>query len=162
MSFHCRKYPSTTVLHLSLSFAVLVHTAPCCPTMSSLQRCFGLPTDHMPFIYHSVLLVFHIIFFHSSDCTDSKSKTAQTGSKQQDSSCRTCFFTRCSQAVELSSSISSQHHIHHFFQKGPEDLPFQTPLFAVVTSCVSLAVRTESPSVMITQLFPPPPSPLPP
>ena len=65
------------------------------------------------------------------------------------------FSLRCSQAVELSSSISSQHHIHHFFQKGPEDLPFQTPLLAVVTSCVSLAVRTESPSVMITQLFPP-------
>ena len=45
------------VLHLSLIFAIPVHTAPCCPTMSSLQRRVGLPTDLTPFIYHSVLLI---------------------------------------------------------------------------------------------------------
>ena len=48
------------VLHLSVSFAVLVHTTPCCPTMSSLQRHFGLPTDLTPFICHYVLLIVHL------------------------------------------------------------------------------------------------------
>ena len=46
---------SARVLHLSLSFGILVQTAPCCPTMSSLQSGFGLPTDLTPFICHSVL-----------------------------------------------------------------------------------------------------------
>ena len=44
-----QKRPPTRILRLSLSFAVLVHTAPCCPTMSSLQRRFSLPTDPTPF-----------------------------------------------------------------------------------------------------------------
>ena len=39
-----------------LSSAILAHTVPCCPTLSTLQRCFGLPTDLIPFICHSVLL----------------------------------------------------------------------------------------------------------
>ena len=43
------------------AFSVLVHTAPCCPTMSSLQRRFGLPTDLTPFICHSVLLIVHLL-----------------------------------------------------------------------------------------------------
>ena len=30
--------PQEIVRHLPLSFAIVVHTAPCCPTMSSLQR----------------------------------------------------------------------------------------------------------------------------
>ena len=37
----------------SLSFVILVHTALCCPTMSSLQRRFGLPADFTPYICHS-------------------------------------------------------------------------------------------------------------
>ena len=68
MSFHYRKQPSARVLHLSLSFAVLVHTAPCCPTMSSLQRRFGLPTDLTPFICHSVLLIVHLLSFVRAMC----------------------------------------------------------------------------------------------
>ena len=58
--FCSRLCPSTRVLQLSL--AVLVHTAPCCPTMSSLQECFGLPADLTPFICHSLLLVVHLSF----------------------------------------------------------------------------------------------------
>ena len=60
--------PPLRVLHLSLSFAVLVHTAPCCPTMSSLQRHFGLPTDLTPFICHSVLPVVHLLSFIRAMC----------------------------------------------------------------------------------------------
>ena len=41
--------PTFSVLFLN------VHTTPCCPTMSSLQRRFGLPTDLTPFVCHSVL-----------------------------------------------------------------------------------------------------------
>ena len=59
MSFHCRKKLSARVLQLSLSFAILVHTVLCCPTMSFVQRRFGLPTDLTPFICHSVLLITH-------------------------------------------------------------------------------------------------------
>ena len=58
MSSHCRKKPSDRVLQLSLSFAILVHTAPCCPTMSSLQH-----FDLTPFICHSVLLIVHLLSF---------------------------------------------------------------------------------------------------
>ena len=43
--------------------AILVHTAPCSPTMSSLQRRFGLPTDLTPFICHSVLLIVQLLSF---------------------------------------------------------------------------------------------------
>ena len=68
MSFHCRKKPSARVLHLSLSFAILVHTAPCCPTMSSLQQCFGLLTDLTPSICHSVLLIVHLLSFIQEVC----------------------------------------------------------------------------------------------
>ena len=63
MSFHCRKHSSARVLRLSLSFGILVHTAPCCPTMSSLQRRFGLPTDLKPFICDSLLLIVHLLSF---------------------------------------------------------------------------------------------------
>ena len=45
------------VFHLSLSFAILVHATSCCPTMSSLQRRLGLPTDLTPSVCHSVLLI---------------------------------------------------------------------------------------------------------
>ena len=54
-------------LQLSLSFVILVYTAPCCPTMSCLQRRFGPPTDITPFIYHSVLLNSPSIIFHTGD-----------------------------------------------------------------------------------------------
>ena len=50
------------------SFSILVHTAPCCPTMSSLQRCFGLSTDLTPFICHSVLLIVHLLSFIRAMC----------------------------------------------------------------------------------------------
>ena len=63
MSFHCKKWPSARVLKLFPSFAIFVHTAPCCPTMSSLQRRFGLPIDLAPFICHSVLLIVHLLSF---------------------------------------------------------------------------------------------------
>ena len=43
--------------------SILVHTAPCCPTMSSLQRRFGLPTDLTPSVCHSVLLIVHLFSF---------------------------------------------------------------------------------------------------
>ena len=43
--FHCMKQPSARILQLSLSFTVLVHIAPCCPSISSLQRRFGFPLD---------------------------------------------------------------------------------------------------------------------
>ena len=49
------------VLSVSLSFAILVHTAPCCPTMSSLQPRFGLPTYLISIICHSVLLMIHLL-----------------------------------------------------------------------------------------------------
>ena len=67
--FYSRLCPSTAgsspppVFHFSLSFAILVHTTPCCLTMSSLQPRFGLPTDLTPSVCHSVLL----IVFHSGD-----------------------------------------------------------------------------------------------
>ena len=64
MAFHCRKQPSSRVLQLSLSFALLVHTTPCCPTMSSLQRRFGLPTDLTPFICHSCASNSPSVIFH--------------------------------------------------------------------------------------------------
>ena len=60
--------PSSRVLRLSLSFAVLVHTAPCCPTMSSPQRRFGLPTDLTPFICHSLILIIHLLSFIRAMC----------------------------------------------------------------------------------------------
>ena len=63
VSFHWRKKPSAKVLQLSLSFAILVHTAPCYPTTSSLRWRFGLPTDLTPFICHSVLLMVHLLSF---------------------------------------------------------------------------------------------------
>ena len=47
----------------SLSFAVLVHAAPCCPKTSSLQRLFGLSTDLTSFIYYFVLLVVQLLSF---------------------------------------------------------------------------------------------------
>ena len=68
MSFHCRKQFSVRVLQLSLSFALLVHTAPCCPTMSSLQRRFGFPTDLTPSVCHSVLLIVHLLSFVRAMC----------------------------------------------------------------------------------------------
>ena len=64
--FYSRLCPSTAgsspppVFHFSLSLAILVHTTPCCHT-SSLQWCFGLPTDLTPSVCYSVLLiVFHL------------------------------------------------------------------------------------------------------
>ena len=63
MSFRCSKQPSSRVLQLHLSLDILVHTAPCCPTVSSLSRRFGLPTDLTPFICHSVLLIVHLLPF---------------------------------------------------------------------------------------------------
>ena len=68
VSCHCRKYPSARVIQLSLSFAVLVHTTPCCPTMSPLQRRYGLPADLTPFIFHSVLLIVHLLSFIRAMC----------------------------------------------------------------------------------------------
>ena len=68
MSFHCKKKPSARVLHLSLSFAIPVHTNPCCPTMSSLQRHSGLPTDLTPSVCHSVLLTVHLLSFIQVMC----------------------------------------------------------------------------------------------
>ena len=53
--FYSRLRPSTAVgsrppvCQCFLSFVVLIHTAPCCPTMSSLKRRVGLPTDLSPF-----------------------------------------------------------------------------------------------------------------
>ena len=54
------------VLQLFLSFAILVNTTPCCPTMSSLRR--FPPTDHPPFICHSVLLTVHLLSFSPVMC----------------------------------------------------------------------------------------------
>ena len=54
---------SARVLQLSLSFAILFHIAPCCPTISSLQQLFCLPADLMPFICHSMLLTVHLLSF---------------------------------------------------------------------------------------------------
>ena len=68
VSFHCRKKPSARVFHRFLSFAILVHTPPCCPTMSSLQRRFGLPTDLTPSVCHSVLLIVHLLSFIRAMC----------------------------------------------------------------------------------------------
>ena len=56
-----RKSPPT------LSFPLLVHIAPCCPTLSFLQ-CFGLQTDLTPFICHSVLLTVHLLSFILAMC----------------------------------------------------------------------------------------------
>ena len=61
--------PTVRVLQLSKSFATLVHTAPCCPTMSSLQRCFGHPTYLTPFICHVVLLMVHLLSFIRAMCS---------------------------------------------------------------------------------------------
>ena len=70
--FYSRLCPSTAgcaiVLHLSLSFAVLVHTAPCCQAMQSLQRRFGLPTDLTSFVCHSMLLIVHLLSFIRAMC----------------------------------------------------------------------------------------------
>ena len=72
--FCSRLCPSTAgsspppVFHLSLSFAVLVHTPPCCPTMSSLQRRVGLPTDLTPSVCHSVFLIVHLLSFIWAMC----------------------------------------------------------------------------------------------
>ena len=63
--FYSRLCPSTAgsspppVLQLSLSFAILVYTAPCCPTMSSLQWRFSLPTDLTPCASNSPSTIFH-------------------------------------------------------------------------------------------------------
>ena len=54
---------SARVFQLSLSFAILVHTTPCCPKMSSLQRRLGLPTDLTQSVCHSVLLLVHLLPF---------------------------------------------------------------------------------------------------
>ena len=56
------------VFHLSLSFAILIHAAPYCPTMSSLQRRFGLPTDLTPSVCHSVLPIVHLLSFIRAMC----------------------------------------------------------------------------------------------
>ena len=64
MSFHCGKWPH----HLSLSFAVLVHTVLCCPTMSVLQRRSGFPINLTPFIYHSVLSMVTLLSFIRAMC----------------------------------------------------------------------------------------------
>ena len=72
--FYSRLCPSTAgsspppVLQLSLSLAILVHTAPCCPTMSSLQRRSDLPTDLTPFICHSAFLMVHLLSFIRAMC----------------------------------------------------------------------------------------------
>ena len=72
--FYSRLCPSTAgsrplrVLHLSLCFAILVHIAPCCPTMSSLQRRFGLSTDLKPSICHSLFLIVHLLSFIQAMC----------------------------------------------------------------------------------------------
>ena len=72
--FHSRLCSSTVgsspppVFHLSLSFAILIHTAPCCPTMSSLQRRFGLLADLTPSVCHSVLLIVHLLSFTRAMC----------------------------------------------------------------------------------------------
>ena len=50
------------------SFAILIHTAPCCPTMSSLQRRFGLLTDLTSSVWHSVLLLVHLLSFIRAMC----------------------------------------------------------------------------------------------
>ena len=68
VSFNCREQPSTQVLHLPMSFAVLVLTISCCPTMSSLQQCFGLPIGPTPFICISVLLHVHPLPFTLAMC----------------------------------------------------------------------------------------------
>ena len=46
----------------------IVHTAPCCPTTSSLQQRFGLSTDLTPLICHSVLLMILLLFFIRAMC----------------------------------------------------------------------------------------------
>ena len=56
-------HPPKSSLQPSLSFAILVHTAPCCTTMSSLHRRLGLPTDIAPFIFHPVHLMVHPLPF---------------------------------------------------------------------------------------------------
>ena len=45
------------------TFSIFTHTAPCCPTMSSLQRRFGLLTDLTLFICRSVFLTVHLLSF---------------------------------------------------------------------------------------------------
>ena len=49
------------------SFSVLCNP-PCCPTMSSLQPCFGLLTDFIPSACHSVLLIVHLLSFIQAMC----------------------------------------------------------------------------------------------
>ena len=54
-----------------LSFSVLCYPCPyrsLLPTMSSLKRRYGLPTDLTPFICHSVLLVVHLLSFRRATC----------------------------------------------------------------------------------------------
>ena len=51
-----------------LSFAIFVHITPCCPTISSLQRRFGLQTGLKPFICHSVLVTVHLLSFILGRC----------------------------------------------------------------------------------------------
>ena len=61
-SFRCREWPFSTV---SPPFAIFDHLAPCCPTISSLQRHFGPPTGLRPFdISHPVLLMVHLLSNH--------------------------------------------------------------------------------------------------
>ena len=50
------------------TFSVLCQTAPCCPTISSLQRRFGLPTHRTPSVCHSVLLIVHLLSFIRAMC----------------------------------------------------------------------------------------------
>ena len=65
--FYSRLCPSTAGSSpppepsIFLSLVILVHTVPCCPTMSSLQRRLGLPTYLTPFVCHSVLLIVHLL-----------------------------------------------------------------------------------------------------
>ena len=72
--FYSRLRPSTAgsspppESSIFLSFAILVHTAPCCPTMSSLQRRFDLLTDLTPSVCHCVLLIVHLLSFIRAMC----------------------------------------------------------------------------------------------
>ena len=67
--FFSRPYPSTAGgCPPPEPPTLLVHTTPCCPTMSCLQRRICLPTDLKPFICHSVLLMVHLLSFIRTMC----------------------------------------------------------------------------------------------
>ena len=106
--------PSTRVLQLSsLSFAILVHTAPCCPTMSSLQRRFGLPTDLTPCHCRSVLLMgdFKIRIFLIWQF--SKSRIRPWGGKISPMS-TTVTLSLVSQQCQHSSQLSQQAGVCYY------------------------------------------------